>query len=109
MSAPVIGALRQRLTLEERTRTQEEGGTATITWSAVAEVWGRIAPSSGREIVRADGVSAKLTHEIALRHRTGVRPQMRLRQGARVFEIHAVIDIAERRRWLRCLCEERVA
>ena len=32
---------------------------------------------------------------------------MRLRLGSRVFEIAAVIDIAERKRWLKCLCVER--
>lgn len=105
----MIGALRHRLVLEERTRTADEGGTAVVTWTAIGEVWGRIASSSGRELVRADGVTARLTHEIALRHRTGVLPEMRLRQGTRVFEIHAVIDIAERRRWLLCLCEEKIA
>lgn len=95
--------------LEAPTRTPDEGGTATIAWTTVAEVWGRIAPSTGRELMRADGVAARLTHEIVLRHRGGVTPQMRLRQGTRVFEIHAVADIAERRRWLRCLCEETIA
>lgn len=109
MRQPSIGAMRHRFTLEARARTPGEGGTADITWTPVADVWGRLFPMSGRELVDADGVSARLTHEIALRYRTGVEPQMRLRQGTRLFEIRAVIDIAERRRWLRLLCEESSA
>lgn len=100
------GDLRHRLTLEAAERTADEGGGATVSWVAVADLWGRITPTVGRELMRADGLGARLTHEIVLRHRTGVLPQMRLRLGSRVFEIHAVIDVAEGRRWLRCLCEE---
>ncbi len=32
---------------------------------------------------------------------------MRLRERHRLFEIAAVIDVDERRRYLKCLCEER--
>ena len=32
---------------------------------------------------------------------------MRFRQGARLFHILTVIDVEERKRWLKCLCEER--
>jgi SPP1 family predicted phage head-tail adaptor len=106
MSDPTIGALRQRITLEAPSRIEGEGGTAEISWSAVLDVWARIVPSAGRELVRSDGMTARLTHEIVLRHRSGVLPEMRFRQGTRLFQIHAVIDVSERRRWLRCLCEE---
>jgi NAD(P)-dependent dehydrogenase (short-subunit alcohol dehydrogenase family) len=37
----------------------------------------------------------------------GVTPAMRFRLGPRVFHILAAIDEDERRRWLRCRCEER--
>lgn len=106
MSAPTAGALRHRLVLEAPIRTEADGGTATIAWSEVGEVWGRIVPATGREIAFRDGVSARLTHEITLRWDDGVHPRMRLRLSERVFEIHAAIDQGERRRWLRCLCEE---
>lgn len=109
MSAPAAGALRHRLLLEAHSRTGDEGGTAAIAWSEIGEVWGRIVPTSGREIAFRDGVTARLTHEITLRWTGGVHPHMRLRLGDRTFQIHAAIDQGERRRWLRCLCEEIVA
>ena len=40
MSTPPIGALRARLTLETPVRTDDGGGGATVTWTAVADVWG---------------------------------------------------------------------
>ena len=43
---------------------------------------------------------AKHVARLALEH-------MRFRQGTRIFQILAVIDVEERRRWLKCWCEER--
>ena len=32
---------------------------------------------------------------------------MRFRKGTRLFHIESVINVDERNRWLKCLCEER--
>ena len=44
---PAIGRLRHRLTLETASRTPDGGGGAVETWTAVAQVWGRIVPTGG--------------------------------------------------------------
>jgi head-tail adaptor len=44
---------------------------------------------------------------VVLRYRAGVVPAMRFHKGARIFHILTVIDVEERRRWLKCWCEER--
>ena len=104
---PAIGRLRHRLTLEAASRTPDGGGGAVESWTTVAQLWGRIEPTGGAEIADADGLGGRITHDITLRYRAGVMPAMRLVSGGRRFEIMAVIDIDERRRWLRCLCVER--
>lgn len=103
-----IGELRHRLSLEAPFAEADGGGGATRTWALVAEVWGAIRPLSGNETVEADGFSGRVSHEIWMRYRPGVVPEMRFVLGARVFEIRAVIDSGERHRFLRCLAEERV-
>lgn len=108
MSVP-IGEMRHRLALQAPLAEADGGGGATRTWSLVAEVWAAIRPLSGGETVEADAVHGRVSHEIWIRHRAGVVPEMRFVLGARVFEIRAVIDAGERRRVLRCLVEERVA
>jgi len=102
-----IGRLRHRLTLEAATRTPDGGGGASETWTTVAEVWAEISPTSGTEAVDSDALTGRVSHEIVFRYRSGVAPAMRLRSGTRLFEIAAVIDVDERRRWLKCLCMER--
>jgi SPP1 family predicted phage head-tail adaptor len=104
---PAIGRLRRRLTLEAANRTPDGGGGASETWTTIAQVWCDIRPKGGGESIEADALSGRVSHEITLRYRSGVVPPMRLVSGSRRFEIVAVIDIEERRRWLRCLCVER--
>jgi SPP1 family predicted phage head-tail adaptor len=99
--------LRHRLTLEELQREDDEGGGFTENWVSVAELWADLHPGGGSETVEADRLAGRVTHEISLRYLPGVHPSMRFRQEARLFHILSVIDVDERRRWLRCLCEER--
>jgi len=99
--------LRHRLVLEELDRVSDEGGGFTETWAAAATVWCDLRPLAGSETVEADRLAGTVTHEIALRYRDGVAPAMRFRNAARVFHILSVINVDERNRWLKCLCEER--
>ncbi len=102
-----IGDLRERLQLEKVARLGDGGGGAAESWVVVASPWAALLPLSGDEGLDGDGLSGTLTHEIWLRFKTGVVPDMRLRKGQRIFEIKSVIDVGERGRWLRLLCEER--
>jgi SPP1 family predicted phage head-tail adaptor len=99
--------LRTRLTLEAPTRAADGGGGASVTWSTVATVWASVRPTGGGESYTLDRVAGKVSHEILLRYRSGVTPEMRLREGSRVFEIRAAFDPDQRRHWLKCLAEER--
>ena len=82
------------------------GGGATVTWETVAELWAHVRPITGDERLRHDQLAGRLTHEVWIRYRPGVLPAMRFRQGTRIYEIVAVLEV-ERRRRLKCLCEER--
>jgi SPP1 family predicted phage head-tail adaptor len=101
-----IASLSERLTLEQPVRTADGGGGAAMTWETVAELWAHVRPISGDERLRHDQLAGRLTHELHIRHRPGVVPAMRFRQGTRVYEIVAVLE-PRRRTWLKCLCEER--
>lgn len=102
-----IGELRTRLVLETPARSGDGGGGSAVTWSTLAEVWARVTASGGGEAFSLDRVSGKVSHEIVVRYRDGVTPAMRFRMGSRVFDIRAAFDPDGRRRWLRCLAEER--
>src|SRR5688572_17575405 len=105
-----IAALRDRLILEQPARTPDGGGGAVLAWEPVAELWAGVRPLSGEERLAHDQVAGRLTHAVWLRHRSGVVPAMRLRQGTgmsvRIYDIVAVLENPSRT-YLKCLCEER--
>ena len=102
-----IGDLRQRLVLESALRVDDGGGGANETWVEEAQLWALVRPLAGQERVEADSIAGRVTHEIWLRYRDGVEPSMRFRMDTRLFDIRAVMDVDERRRFLRCFAEER--
>ena len=108
MSAPVIGKMRHRLTLQQAVRVSDGGGGATVTWTAIADLWAAIWPISSDERVDADGLQGRITHEVWLRFSANVAPHMRFVFGARIFDIRSVIDVEEAHRFQRCLVEERL-
>jgi SPP1 family predicted phage head-tail adaptor len=101
------GDLRHRLTLEELEREVDEGGGFTEAWVEVATLSCDLRPIGGSEGVESDRLAGRVTHTVSLRYRPGVTPAMRFRKGTRIFHIVTVIDVEERGRWLKCLCEER--
>ena len=108
MKAPInAGDLRHRVTIESPARTADEAGGATIDWQSVAEVWAAIWSRSAGEIFSADRIAGIATHDIWIRHRSDVTPDMRIRCGNRVFAILGAIDVDDRGRWLKCPSEER--
>lgn len=102
-----IGKLRHRLTLESPSRTDDGGGGADITWDSVAEIWGALETSTGAETIAAGRLSGTAAPVITIRYRDDVTPSLRFALGARRLQIRAVLDPDGRKRFLRCLCEER--
>ncbi len=99
--------LRHRLVLEQLSRTGDDGGGFTESWVEVATLSCDLRPVGGSEGLESDRLAGRVSHEIALRYRPDVVPAMRFRKTTRVFHIVSVINVDERNRWLKCLCEER--
>ncbi len=108
MRAPVrAGDLRTRITIERQSRAADGQGGWSVTWVPVAEVSAGIWPRTAGESLQHDRPAGMATHDIWLRYRTGIKPEMRIVAGARVFDILGVIDVEDRKRWLKCIVEER--
>ncbi len=103
------GRLRHRIILQSPGGgTADGGGGVSVAWTDVATVWAAIEPFKGRERLHAQQIENPLSHKVTIRHRGDVTPKMRLKFGARLLNIRAVIDPAERGRVLELLCEEGV-
>ena len=106
-AAPSVGEMRQLASLEAATRVPDEGGGATLAWTQLAQVWCAIRPRSGAEDLASDRLVPTLRHDVWMRWRDGVSPDMRLTLGDRVLAIAAVMDPDGRRQFLRLTCEEK--
>jgi len=78
-----------------------------VTWKPIAEVWAGIWPRSAGESVQQDRVAGTATHDIWLRYRSDIRPEMRIAAGPRTFGILGVMDVDDCRHWLKCIVEQR--
>lgn len=101
------GRLRNRVTVQSMSTTQDAVGQETISWTDVATVWAQINPLSGRDYYTQSGEHAEITHEILMRHGTTVRPGDRIVYGSRNFDVRAALTVQERDAWLKLRVVEK--
>jgi SPP1 family predicted phage head-tail adaptor len=105
-SAPAIGDLRLRMTLEAPVDSLDEAGSTTRLYEPLASIWAQLAPSKGDDRFVASRQEDAISHIVRIRWRSDVTSQMRFSLGSRRLLIHSVYDADERRRFLTCHCEE---
>lgn len=106
MKIPMRGALRTRLTLETPVDTPDDIGGMIRTYTPLTSVWAAIEPLSATRIWQAQQAEQQISHRITLVFRADLTADMRLRFGARVFEIQAAYDLDETRRFSSLDCLE---
>ena len=107
MSLPTAGDLSHEVMLESQLRQPGPGGGATLSWQPLGLLWAEIRARTGHESLIDGRVTSRVSHEVWIRHGVEVRPEMRFVEGSRVLLVLAALDVDGRRRWLKCLCEER--
>ncbi len=100
----MIGRLRRRVVIEERTRTPDAGGGAVETWSPRATVWAWVKPIDGSERVSAEQRQSGARYDITIRYRTDVSLAHRMRLDGVPLSIHAIKDPNDHRHWLVLTC-----
>lgn len=112
MNAPAqalaAGALRHRIAIERQDHLQNgDTGEITPTWTEIAaSVPAAVEPLSGREYIAANQKGSKVSARITVRHRLDLNTAMRIRHGAALYRIHAILpDNRSGREWLTLLVE----
>ena len=86
------GALRHRVTVEQMETSLDSDGERTESWvDQFGLIPAEIAPLSGRELIAAAAVQAKVTTRIRIRYRPGVAPNMRVVHRGTKYGIEAVV------------------
>jgi SPP1 family predicted phage head-tail adaptor len=103
-----VGMLNKFIELQEKTQTQDPSGQRQDSWKTIAGVYANIKPLVGRDYLAAQQVVDEVSHDVTIKYRRGVKPQMRVKYLNLYYEIVSVIDPNEMREWLFLKCREAV-
>lgn len=100
------GRLNARLRLETPADVADGQGGVSEGWVTVTGLWGRVEPIRAKPGEEAGAAIAPVSHRVTIRHRDGIRHDMRFVFRGRFLMLRAVHDPDESRRYLICDCEE---
>lgn len=102
------GSLRHRITIQQRTDTQDGYGEPIPTWSTLATVWAAVEPQTGQEatIAMSQQSEARLRIRVRVRYRTDLSVLHRIVWQGRTFQIEATAEVQSNRRELHLICYE---
>jgi|TARA_R100000734_G_C3275367_1_gene70294 SPP1 family predicted phage head-tail adaptor len=104
-----IGKFRHFITLQGQGTTRDSGGGISSGFSTIASVYANVVPKSGKEVYKRGKLVGSVTHEITIRYRTDITNASRISFNNKLFNIRSIINIDERGRYLKLMCEEGVA
>lgn len=105
------GDLRHTVVIEQKGATLDSFGGESTTWITVKTAYAEITPLSGREREAAQAIHPDISHQVTVRYQplfadpVGVA-NMRLRYGARIFNILAPLNVDERSHWVQIMASE---
>lgn len=100
------GKLRHLVQLQANTPTQNTLGEPSDSWATIANIYAAIRPMAGQELMLAQQVIAKASHQITVRNYPGLSAENRIKFGTRIFDINSVNNVDERNREMILLCSE---
>lgn len=95
-----IGNLRERVTLQDFTSTDDGFGGRIEEWYDVAEVWARIEPVKAGEQLIAGGIQSITDVLVHVRHRDDITSQWRIIWRGIVYRITGARNLDERGQFL---------
>ena len=104
--ATSIGRLRYKVDLQKATDTSDGGGGRSQAYNTIAQIFADIRPQSGAEQYRQGKVQDRTTHNIFIRHRADISTAYRIKFENRLFNIRQIINIDERDRFYKLVCNE---
>ena len=91
------GDLNRQITIQSETIAQDADGFPTKTWADLVTVWAAVITTGGGEFYAAQKVNAETQCLFKVRYRTDITTIMRVKYGARYFEILALNDVDGKR------------
>lgn len=100
-----IGQMRDRVTVQTRTKAVNDYGEPVPTWEDLATVWAQVEQISGAKTL---GEAPELTSRVTLRAISGLTPACRLVIDGVVHQIQSVV-VDPTGRFVEVLCQSKEA
>jgi SPP1 family predicted phage head-tail adaptor len=99
------------VSIQQRSATIDALGDISDSWTTLITAHAEVRPLSARELFAAQATQSQVSHQVTVRYRPELAtPQAaatyRVLFGARVFDVHGVMNIDERNREIRMMCSE---
>jgi SPP1 family predicted phage head-tail adaptor len=104
---PSLGTLTDRVQLRRKVTTSSAAGGELAVFTPLGTVWARVRRLGTRQAFDSDARGQAISHSVAMRFRTDLRPGDRIVYRGHDLEIAAVSDINGRRAYVSCACVER--
>lgn len=103
-----IGKLKHKITFQQVSNLKNEYGEQEKEWLDVKTVWAEIKPISGKQFFTAKQINSEISHNIYIRYRAGLSPDMRIKFKERTFEILYIMNVNEANTLMQIYCKELV-
>lgn len=102
------GNLKHKIEIQAHEESQNDFGEQESSWSKFQDAYSSILPISAKETFTSKKLNAEITHKILIRFIPGVKSDMRIVYGSRIFNIDSVINIREENKTLQIMVTENV-
>lgn len=103
-----IGRLNKRITIQKKVDSVNLLNQKSKTFEDVKTVWASIAPLRGTERYELQKLNEEITYRVYIRYLDGIRSDMYIKYGDRIFEIQSVIDVDLDGKMLEIDCIEKI-
>lgn len=108
-----IGEFKTRIYIQRLNGNEDlAGGLTGVTWPNVFEVWAKVIPLSANQRFFASQQQHRVSFNVLIRYVAGITSGMRIQfkdDATRILQIHGIIDVEEKKRFLLLECEEGAA
>lgn len=102
-----IGKRRQRVVIQQVTRTPDGAGGFSQSWSTFATIWADVEERSGSQVFFSESLQKRVTHKITARYLDGVTTDMRvLYQTTRLLQVQWTRNPDGRKKEIEIWAEE---
>lgn len=85
------GALKHRITIQQKTDTQDEIGQPISAWATIADAWAHVIFNNGKEAIKSDVETASKKASARIRYRTDINTSMRVIFNTETYNILSIL------------------